>query len=115
MILHLCADGALQLQAPHDFARLHCAIDLPASSLVRAQEALAPAARLEDADTAWIAVAWLRGRAPTESDGDGDWQSRLDHMLAKARPHGRVSDDGLHVKAHVVWAPAETFLHPARA
>ena len=102
MILHLTANGATRLDNAHDFKRLHCAIDLPAQSLALAHSQLAPAARLDDADTAWIDVAWLRRQAP-EADAPA-WLAQLDQMLAKARPYGWVSDDGQHVKAHVVWA-----------
>ena len=104
MILHLTTDGVARLDDARDFKRLHCEIDLPRQSLALAQTQLAPAARLDDADTAWIDVAWLRHQAP-EPDAPA-WLAQLDQMLAKARPYGWVSEDGLHVKAHVVWPAA---------
>jgi hypothetical protein len=108
MILQLDLDGSLRLAEPHDFTRLHCALGPPRSSLALVHQQLAGTARLENTDTAWIDVAWLRRQRPVEADAARTWLSQLEHMLAQAQPHGWLSADVLEVKAHVVWpAPAE--------
>jgi hypothetical protein len=100
MILHLPPVGPAVLLQPEDLGRLSCEIGLPRASAIEAQARLRHVARLEDGH-AWIRIGWLRDAAANAYGAE--WAKRFEAMIDRARPHGWASDDGLSVKAHVVW------------
>jgi len=101
MVIRLARDGALHLDAPEDFKRFKVVVEDAGRDVSRARAALAKVARLEDAATAWVAEAALRGWAGVKNDSV--WQDGLTAMIAKAAPHGWVDAATGAIKAHVEW------------
>jgi hypothetical protein len=56
--------------------------------------------RLQDADTAILDAAALRAAAEPRATA-ADWSQRWDAMVATARSHGRVSEDGATIRVPV--------------
>ena len=100
MILQVSAESPPRLLQPCDLTRLSCEISLPASHAEKAQSVLDGIAMLVQGH-AWISVTWLRTNG--ERDVGTEWLERFEKMIDKARPHGWISEDGLSVKAHIVW------------
>ena len=59
--------------------------------------------RLQDAETAFLDAAALRAAAEPRATAP-DWAARWDEMVAGARSHGHLSEDGASLQVHVVSA-----------
>lgn len=101
MIIRLARDGALLLDAPEDFKRFKVVVEDAGKDVARARAALAKIAKLEDAATAWVAEAALRGWDGLKNDKA--WQDGLTAMIAKAAPYGWIDEATGAIKAHVEW------------
>lgn len=101
MIIRLARDGALHLDAPEDFKRFKVVVEDTDKDVARARNALSSVAKLEDAATAWVSEAALRGWDGLANDSA--WQDGLTAMIAKAEPYGWVDRATGAIKAHVEW------------
>ncbi|MCF6508423.1 hypothetical protein E9549_13540 [Blastococcus sp. MG754426] len=83
-----------------DLGRLHLALGVVTDE--EAGEALERSGlgRLRDAETAFLDVAALRAAAEPRATA-GDWNTRWDGMIAGARAHGWLSEDGAQLQVHV--------------
>jgi hypothetical protein len=99
------ADELPEVRVVHvdDLSRLHLA--LGAVTDEEADQALREAGlgRLTGDDTALLDVAALRSAAEGRSTAP-DWGGGWDRMLAVARSHGWLEDDGGSVRVHVETA-----------
>jgi hypothetical protein len=100
VIVVVAQDGALRLRAPEDLKRLHCELRIARAQLAplpdTLRDRLAPDA---DGRHVWINIAWLRAEGSRVQPPD--WSRQFDAMVASARPHGWVSEDGTALKAHI--------------
>jgi hypothetical protein len=98
MIVALGADGSFRLDEPDDFRKFKVVIAAGRDAFADLRGRFDGRVDFDDADTAWVAVAALRGRAD-----DAAWQQGLSAMIEKAAPHGWVDAAGRRVRAHVEW------------
>ncbi len=98
MIVALTGKGAFRLDEPGDFRKFKVVVDAGRDALAGLRDHLAGTVDFDDADTAWVAIAALRGW-----NGDAAWQQGLAAMVDKARPHGWIDPAGLRIRAHVEW------------
>ncbi len=100
----ICVDESLQvrLDEPEDFRHFSVRIESPRLKLEEVRQALREIAVLEDRETAWVEERALRNWP--ELEGERAWQSGLDEMIAKAKPHGWIDEEKKRVKAHVDWS-----------
>ena len=101
MIVMVNADKSISLVQADDFKRFHCEIQIPNATLEQAQAALKGIAELESRETAWTAVDALL--ALKRDSTAPQWETSVQTMIEKARPHGWVRDHPLAVKSHIVW------------
>jgi hypothetical protein len=98
----------LELAEPNDTKRLHAAV---AHGVDRERVAALLASNragrfvTDDDDHVWLRTGWLEEKA--QGRVGGRWSEDLDHLVAKAREHGWIDDDGTHLRAHVEWLAAE--------
>jgi hypothetical protein len=93
--------GRVTLEERDNFRAFKLVVQGPRDDLDAVRRALADAAEVVDADTAWISEAWLRGQP--ELAQNTDWQQSLSAMIDKARPHGWIDDTRKAIKTHVEW------------
>src|SRR5689334_130338 len=90
--------GRVTLEDRDNFRAFKLVVDGRREDIDDARRALAQAAELADADTAWVSQDWLRRQSQ-----DAIWQQSLSAMIEKARPHGWIDDARKAIKAHVEW------------
>ncbi len=103
----ICVDEGLRvhLDGREDFRRFSVRIESSGLKVEEVRQALREIAVLEDAETAWIEERALR--TWPELKGDRAWQSGLDEMIARAKPHGWIDEQKQRIKAHVEWGETE--------
>jgi hypothetical protein len=101
MLVKLSA-GRVTLEDRDNFRAFKLVVEGNREDIDAIRRALADAAELPDADTAWVYELWLRRYPDTAQDAA--WQQSLSTMIEKARPHGWIDDTRKAIKAHVEWA-----------
>lgn len=97
----------VELEEVDDTRRFHVSVahgdDLDAVSAILG-DANAGYVEVDEADNteiAWISVDVI-GEMALGRTKPG-WENHFDKMLEDARKHGRASDDGSHLRAHLDW------------
>lgn len=98
MIVVLQADGSFRLDEPDDFRRFKVVVAGRRDMVADLRGRFDGIVDFADADTAWVAIAALRG-----STTEAAWLRQLDTMIEKAAPHGWIDEAGRRVRAHVEW------------
>lgn len=101
MIVTVAADKSVSLVQADDFKRFHCEVRIPNATLEQAQSALEGIAELESRETAWVDVGALL--ALKRDSTAPQWETSVQTMIEKARPHGWVRDEPVAIKSHIVW------------
>ena len=101
MFVKLSTNGRVTLEDRDNFRAFKLVIEGEPDTLATARRALAGSADLPDQSTAWIFEAALRSRP--EVAADTAWQTNLNGMIEKARPHGWIDDQRKAIKAHIEW------------
>ncbi|AMJ61542.1 hypothetical protein [Bosea sp. PAMC 26642] len=99
MIVRVSTGGVVAIDDLDDFARFKVTVDASSDAWADVSGRVSGKVDFADAHTAWVMVCFLRGASAT-----AEWQDGLSKMIAKAAPHGWVSDDGSAIKAHVEWS-----------
>lgn len=97
MLIRVTPTGEVVLEEADDFRRFSIRFDPAARGAAAAEDALARIAR-PDGEHAWVAEEALRALAPCR--GDPAWAAGLAGMIAFARKHGWVDDQG-GIRAHI--------------
>ena len=98
----------IELAEPSDVKRLNVAVAHGSDqSAVERLLAATGAGRFVDGDDEhiWVNRGWLQAKA--EGRVSGRWSEDFDHLVAKARQHGWIDEDGTHLRAHVEWLTLE--------
>ena len=101
MFVKVAADGSVSLEEKDNFRAFKVVVECGPARLDQVRRALSGTAEVQDQGHAWIYQQALRKRP--EVAGDAAWQSNLDSMIEKARPHGWVDDAKKAIKAHIEW------------
>ena len=102
MIIQISAESALSIEDPMNFRKFKVACNAPEARFADIARAVPDAVSFDDAKTAWVSIAALKGWAGL-SDDKG-WQDGLAAMIKAATPYGWVSEEKQAIKAHVEWA-----------
>ncbi len=98
MIVVLQADGSFRLDEAEDFRKFKVVVAAPRDTFAELRGRFDGIVDFADADTAWVAIAALRGWTT-----EAAWLQQLAAMIEKAAPHGWIDDAGRRVRAHVEW------------
>lgn len=103
MIIQITADKSVSIDDPMDFRKFKVTCAVPEQQFAAVAGANPAIVSFDDAKTAWVSIAALKGWAGLEEDKA--WQDGLAAMIKAATPHGWISEEKQAIKAHVEWVP----------